>query len=152
VAKLGCLPRCDRTALRLDVTPVEFAARALVYLSLHAAGQPPHVFHLTGGQPVTLADLAAALERSEITLAEVDTATWQERLLALQGMDAAAWLALCRALPDDARARFRTLDLFQAGAVTFDATRALTGLHAAKIARPPIDAALLSRYVTAALR
>jgi thioester reductase-like protein/amino acid adenylation domain-containing protein len=150
VAKLGCLPRCDRTALRLDVTPVDFAARALVYLSLHAADSPPHTFHLSGGQPVTLADLAAALERAGVTLEEVDARAWQERLTALQGEDAAAWLALCRALPAG-HDRFRTLDLFQAGGVTFDATHAQAALRAAKIACPPIDAALLGRYVRTVL-
>jgi len=35
--------------------------------------------------------------------------------------------------------------------VTFDATHARAGLHAAKIACPPIDDALLRRCVTAAL-
>lgn len=153
VAKLGCLPACDRSALRLDVTPVDYAARALVYLSLNAADARPWTFHLAGPRSVSLAELAQALYRAGVDLAEVDAATWQRRLSSLQGEDVPAWLALCRAMPGgDAFARFRTFDLFAATDVTFDQGRTLAGLEGSKIACPAIDGALLDRYVRAALR
>jgi len=92
------------------VTPVDFAARALVYLSLHAGGSAPNTFHLTGGQPVTLADLAVALERAGITLEEVDAATWQERADGAarggRGGVAGAVPGRCRATATTASARW----------------------------------------------
>jgi amino acid adenylation domain-containing protein/thioester reductase-like protein len=156
VAKLGCLPECDRDALKVDMTPVDFAARALVYLSRHAAGRPPDTFHLAGPRPVSLGEIAEALGRAGVVLEVVSAQQWHQRLEALQGEDAAAWLSLCRALDPSGSARlfgrYRTMDLFQAGGITFDMTHALAGLAGSGIECPLIDDALLDRYVTAALR
>jgi pristinamycin I synthase-3/4 len=153
LSRLGCLPRCNRAGLFLDVTPVDYAARALVHLSLHAAGPMGDCFHLTGPRPVSLAELTAALGRAGIPIAEVDAGRWRERLGALEPEDAAACLALCRALPGGGESfeRYRTLDLFQATGVEFDQGRALAGLAGSGIVCPPPDERLLDRYVRAAL-
>jgi amino acid adenylation domain-containing protein/thioester reductase-like protein len=154
LARLGCLPPCDRTALALDVAPVDWVARALVYLSLHAAGD---TFHLAGPRAVSLAEWTAALDRVGVQIEEVDPGRWRDRLLALEADDAeaaAACLALCRALPE-AQARFeqyRTMDLFQATGVRFGMERALAGLAGSGIVCPDVDDALLDRYVALGLR
>jgi thioester reductase-like protein len=139
LARLGCLPPCDRARLRLDVTPVDFAARALVHISLHAAGKEADTFPLASPRAVTLAELAAALERAGLRLEEVDAGRWRERLLALHSHDAeaaAACLALCRGL-----LRCRP-----------GVERVLVELAGAGIICPPVDETLLDRQVSAVLR
>jgi thioester reductase-like protein len=154
LVRLGCLPPCDRGALWLDVAPVDFVARALVYLSLHASSTLGDTFHLCGGRSVSLAELVVALERSGVRIEEVDAACWRERLARLEASDAgAACLALCRALPGhDLFERYRTLDLFQATGVQFGIERARAGLAGSGIHWPVADEALLDRYVSGLLR
>jgi thioester reductase-like protein len=156
LARLGCLPPCDPAALWLDVTPVDYAARALAYLSLHAAGGIGDTFHLAGPRAVSLAELAAALRLAGVRLDEVDAGGWRDRLLRFVSDDpeaAAACLALCRGLPgtDDLFERYRTLDLFQATGVRFGTERTQAGLAGLGIVCVAIDNALLDRYVAAAL-
>jgi thioester reductase-like protein len=153
LARLGCLPARRRDELWLDVAPVDFVARALVYLSLHAGAELGDTFHLPGARSVSLGELVAALGRAGVSIEEVEAGSWKERLMRLEEAEAAACLALCRALPGKAEwfASYRTMDLFQATGVRFGMERAWAGLAGSGIRWPAADAALLDRYVAGAL-
>jgi amino acid adenylation domain-containing protein/thioester reductase-like protein len=153
---LGCLPPVDRRSLLLDVTPVDYCARALVHLSLHPAGpREGGPFHLAGAGQWSLEDLGAGLARRRITIASVNPAAWRERLAALwreKPDAAAACLALCRALPGpESFAPYRTLDLFQASGVVFDMRQTAAGLTGSGIFCPLPTPELLDRYIDHAL-
>jgi hypothetical protein len=139
--------------LFLDVTPVDFAAAALAHLSLHVAGDRDGMtFHLANPHSLSLREIVAAMRSFGIPLEEMESARWQERLGELCRGDpdaASACLALCRLLPsaDDAFARYRTLDLFQATDVDFAQDNTLAGLACSGLACPPPTQELLHKYM-----
>ncbi len=154
LAALGCVPR-RAEELRLDVTPVDFAAAAMAHLSLHAAGAgAPSTFHIANSRSLSLGELLDALRAHGIAVAAVSDAEWRGRLAefgdsARGAPEAAAYLALCRALPGgSAFARQRTLDLFQATGVEFGMKNTLGGLAGSGIACPPPSGTLLRTYLT----
>ncbi len=147
LSRLGCYPDRDADALFLDVTPVDYAAAALVHLSLTVEET---TYHLAGGR-WSLADLVAGLSRQGVALNAVSLDSWQRRLAALEHLDpqsAAACLALCRGFADrDNFARYRTMDLFQATGVTFDTRNTGRGLAGSGIPCPEATPELLDRYI-----
>jgi thioester reductase-like protein len=147
VVRLGCLPELDAAELFFDVTPVEYAAAALVHLSLHAPSG--NTYHIAGAGRASLRMLLDALRERGIRLETVSTPRWRERLGELERAApeaAAACLALCRGLPAEF-AHYRTMDLFQATGVEFDMTNTLAGLAGSGIACPPPTPELIGRYV-----
>ncbi len=145
LARVGAVPRLAAD-LRVDITPIDHAARALATLVLeHASG----TFHVANPQSATLGDLVAALHRAGVRLDEVEPDRWPATVAAAE-LDAlpevaAAVLGLCRG--GESFARVRTCDVFQATGCTFDTTRtsALVGPC------PAPTAALLDLYVERAL-
>jgi amino acid adenylation domain-containing protein/thioester reductase-like protein len=154
LARLGCVPPLGDADLRLDVTPVDFAAAALAHLSLHAADRDGATFHLANAQSLPLCELLAALREFGVRLGDVSAERWRERLAELERAEpeaAAACLALCRSLPDDGFERLRTMDLFQASGVEFGTENARAGLAGSGLACPPPSRELLRKYLAHAL-
>jgi thioester reductase-like protein len=152
LARLGCLPPVPAEGLWLDVTPVNYAAAALVHLSLYAA-EDGATFHLANRRGVSLAMIRDALAAEGVAVPEVAADEWRERVAGLERQApeaAAACLAICRGLPGEF-ARYRTMDLFQATDVVFDTTHTDAGLAGTGIRCPAADMDLLRRYVRAAL-
>ncbi|MGE0495668.1 MAG: AMP-binding protein [Vulcanimicrobiota bacterium] len=115
-----CLPDGDFERLRLDLTPVDFAARSIASL---AAVAPPGVYHLANRRPLSLAEIVASAQRRGYSIARVPATLWLETV---RGDDLFR-LSVPRLLgnPD------RSLDLFLASEVEFDCslTESLTGLR-----------------------
>jgi amino acid adenylation domain-containing protein/thioester reductase-like protein len=152
VARLGVLPRAAIDAserLRFDVTPADWAARALVALSHGPEGA--RVYHLCGPRPVSLAELLDAMRAAGVEIAPVPADEFCARALALPSgeVEATALLSLCRrALATGSRHAMR--DLFLATESTFDASEALSALPDG-LACPRADRPLVERYVALAL-
>jgi len=144
LARVGAVPR-GAGELRVDITPVDHAARALATLVLAGA---TGTFHVANPRSATLDELVLALRRAGVAIAEVEPDAWPERVttaeLALPEV-AAALLGLCRTT--DGYPRGRTYDVFQATGFAFDTAR----VDAAVGRCPPPSEALLDRYVAAAL-
>ena len=144
LAALGCVPEGDHERLRVDVTPVDHAARALARLATSTdAGK---LVHVSSARGASLAELVRALRRRG-PIAIVDAAEFRRRARAALPRDVAMALASSayRLLGGD---RHRDADLFLLTGRAFDTTRA-DGLLGAPC--PVADDALLSRYVDAAL-
>jgi thioester reductase-like protein len=145
LAALGGVPE-GAGDLRLDVTPVDFAAAALAHLSLHAAEGGPSTFHIANPRSLTLRELVAALRSFGLPLATIPAGEWLRKPAGAD--ESAAYLALCRRLPGGgAFERQRTMDLFQATGVAFGTTNTRAGLTGSGIVCPPPDERLLRTYL-----
>jgi amino acid adenylation domain-containing protein/thioester reductase-like protein len=151
---LGCVPIVNADEMFLDVTTVDYAARALVRLALCASGsEGVETFHLAGAGRLSLRMLLDALSKQGFPINEVELSTWNERVTELQRThpeSAAACLALCRGVPDRFR-RHRTMDLFQASGVIFDGRHTQEILADTDIVCPLPTATLIARYIEQAL-
>jgi thioester reductase-like protein len=123
VAELGCVPERAGAALRVDVTPVDYAARAMAHLSL-SAENGLSTFHIASPRGATVSELVQAMRAVGAVVDEVTEDEWAARLRGLSDdpsaeqpaseCASAAYLALCRCLSGRAFERHRTMDLFQA--------------------------------------
>jgi thioester reductase-like protein len=152
LAALSCVPE-GAGGLKLDVTPVDFAAASMAHLSLHATAGGPSTFHIANPRGLALGELIDAMRSYGIAVGTVGEGEWSARLRAFGetargAAESAAYLALCRALPGDtAFARQRTLDLFQATGVEFGMGNTVAGLAGSGIACPPPGPDLLRTYL-----
>ncbi|MCB9742155.1 MAG: AMP-binding protein [Alphaproteobacteria bacterium] len=133
LALLGVAPE-GALALELDITPLQEAADALARLIAQDARGG---FHLAAPRPATLGDLVEALRAEGVAIELTEDAAFTGRLRAARHPDAAAAaLALCRRLDPEAFASLRSLDLFQATGVRFDARRCAEALGGPAIPAP----------------
>ncbi|MBI3270380.1 MAG: amino acid adenylation domain-containing protein [Planctomycetes bacterium] len=152
-AALGCLPEDALVRLKLDVTPVDFAAAALAHLVLRApSGGHSPTFHLANPRSLSLGELVAALRAFGKPIEALPAPAWHARVAATLASrpapdTAAALLALCRCLAPAVYGSYRTLDLFQATGADFRMERAAAGLHGSGLACPPPGADLLAVYL-----
>ena len=136
--------------LSLDITPVDYAAAALVRLSL--VDRPDGAtFHLANPRSLTLAELLDALRAAGVRLEPLAAREFRKRAAGLDPPTAAACLGLCRSLPGRDFDQLRGADLFQATGVRFEQANTTAGLAGSGILCPPPDIALIRRYVIAAL-
>lgn len=147
LAALGVMPDGFDEKLHVDITPVDYAARAMAHLSQNA---PADIYHIAGKTPLSLGRLVAAMTRAGHALGRLAPANWREMLQTreMNTAESAAALGLCRALPPDDYARHRIMDLFQATDVIFDTRKADACLLPAGIIWPETTDALLDLYMS----
>jgi amino acid adenylation domain-containing protein/thioester reductase-like protein len=162
LVELGCIPAREAHRLKMDITPVDYAAAAMAHLSLNCDDDNrPSAWHLANPRSVSLSELADALGECGITIDRVSDDEWTNRSRRRFGDGAAdkaeaseaaaAYLSLCRSMADesgDAFERYRTMDLFQATGVEFAMGRTLAALAGSGVSCPAPDQALLRTYVT----
>ncbi|MBI1216298.1 MAG: amino acid adenylation domain-containing protein [Alphaproteobacteria bacterium] len=147
---IGAVPEGGHDRLMLDVTPVDYAARALSHII--RAGEAG-TFHIANTRGFSLKAILAGLARAERPVAVLPRAQWlaamqsreREGLLSADG--AAAFMALCRCMPRDIFERYRAMDLFQATGIAFDMARTDKALEGSGIVVPAADDALLDIYL-----
>jgi amino acid adenylation domain-containing protein/thioester reductase-like protein len=146
LARLGAVPRIEGAAPRFDLTPIDYASRAMAHL-IRVAPPGALPFHFANPVPATLDDLAAALRRAGIALRDLAFDAWFARVREAGRAVAIALLGTSRALPDRAAGSEsdRPCDLFQASGVVFDT--AVTRAALADLAPPPSGPELIDRYV-----
>lgn len=124
---LGCVPELKED-ISVDITPVDFAASAMMELSLRdMAEATPFTYHIANPDSLRLSDLITALRTTGSNIDSVTPDEFQARIKvaaesnSLSTAESAACLALCRGLTGfDTFDRLRTMDLFQATGITFD--------------------------------
>ncbi len=140
---LGCVPETDASRLRVDVTPVDHAARALA--EVVTSTDPRAIVHVASAHGASLADLLAAV-RAHAPVDVVSPAVFLRAARERLGRDEALALVATsyRLTGVDAQ---READLFLHTDRTFRSLslRAVTGR-----ALPDIDATLLDRYAARA--
>ncbi len=152
LAKLGAVP-AGGSELRLDLTPLPYAADAVAVLALRAeAAGADAVHHVAGAGSASLPDLAAAVRDAGAELAELPPAAWADRARArLADPDVAmAYASLGRVHAPGAR--LRPFDLFLATGADLDADRTRRLLAELGVPAPAADRAFLARLAAAALR
>lgn len=127
LSSLGCAPQVSDD-ISVDITPVDYAAKAVIKLSLAAmASSKFDTYHIANSKSLTLKRLLAAMQTINSGdgkgLEIVSPSQFQKQLLSrvsiLGGAESAACMALCRLTGSDFEF-FRTMDLFQATDVVFD--------------------------------
>jgi thioester reductase-like protein len=142
LAELGCVPRGDHGALRVDVTPVDHAARVIAALLREAPREG--VFHVASGRGATLAQLVEALRAEGARCEEVGAEEFLARARARRSPSVSvALLSLGRLL--GARRQATDLFLLTGRELVCERTEAHTGCKA-----PEVSEGLLRRYVRAA--
>ncbi len=152
IEALGCVPELAED-ISVDITPVDFAASAMMELSLRdMAEASPFTYHIANPDSLPLSDLISALRSAGSKIDSVSPDKFQKRMQAatasnsLGPAESAACLALCRALAgSDTFDRLRTMDLFQATGITFDTTNTF----ARTTRRPPEPKRWLSLRLSA---
>ncbi len=123
LSSLGCAPDVGDD-ISVDITPVDYAAKAVIMLSLAAMAEGKFdTFHIANSQSLTLKRLLACMQLVDAGISIVSSTQFQKQLLSrvsiLGGAESAACMALCRLTGSDFEF-FRTMDLFQATDVVFD--------------------------------
>ncbi len=133
--RFGALPDVD---VRIDLTPVDFAARAIVALSQAAPARTPHTFHLHNPRPADMADVARAASRLGRTVTLVPVEQWRQILTTAGRREAAdrMLMLIARLVDDTLGTRMPPVD----------STRTRDRLGALGLVCPPLDDALLDRY------
>lgn len=146
ISRIAYIPSEYRDSLRIDITPIDYAARAMAHLAAHA---PCGIYHIANADSLSLGFFADQLSAAGFAIKDIPAARFaalvQNRPLDMT--ETAASLALCRILPAAEFARKRTMDLFQATDVAFDTQKADAYLKPAGITCPPVTAALLQCYL-----
>lgn len=147
ISSIGAVPDGQEN-LAVDITPIDFAAAAMLQLSLHdMAGSGAHTYHIANPAPLKFPDLIAALRQLQVRIDCVPLPEFQLRIKRasnsgrIGAAEAAACLALCRS---DAASfeNYRTMDLFQATNIKFDMRNTLSRLLG--LSCPPADSRLMA--------
>jgi myxalamid-type nonribosomal peptide synthetase MxaA len=165
ISSLGCAPALLDT-IAVDITPVDFAARAVVALASHgpatgtaastaaSTASGAATYHIANTENLTLQSFLSYMQKEGMALDIVTPENFRKKLLSrvsiLGGAESAACMALCRS-SGDSFASFRTMDLFQATDVKFDNRNASAVLEPLGIICPPPSSQLLQLYLKAFL-
>lgn len=143
MASLGAAPSGFDDALHVDITPVDYAAKAMVKISL--AGDRD-IYHIANPESLSLGGLLNAVRRTGRKIQSLPLPKWRELAAHsfLTTEETAAILGLCRTLPPEKFNARRAMDLFQATDVVFDLrqTERATGMTC-----PAASDALMDLYM-----
>jgi amino acid adenylation domain-containing protein/thioester reductase-like protein len=149
---LGCLPADLKQDWALDLTPVDFAAKAILGISKKPQ-TGLNTFHIANPEPLLLGNWIKAILNHGVHLEFLPRQEWLMRMqAALQSCTgpekAASLLALCRVLGEEHYQALRALDLFQTTGIRFDTQAADAILHPAGITCPAPSPELLALYLS----
>jgi amino acid adenylation domain-containing protein/thioester reductase-like protein len=123
------------TNYALDLTPVDFAAAAVVQLAVHAPhsaiGQRMHL--QTPQEPVALSSVVSWLREMGYEIEGVSNTEWMKRIAESNPKLASGWLSFEKYFESSTWLQFGSENLQQA-------------LHGTSVACPPLDAELLKRW------
>jgi amino acid adenylation domain-containing protein/thioester reductase-like protein len=146
--QLGSVPDAE---LPVDMVPVDYVARAIVFLSTQPASLGK-AFHLTNPAPIAISDLVAWIRSFGYTLEQLPYETWQARLLNNAGQSDENALYPLLATFASASAGGETGPQQAPVVPHFDCQNTVNGLRHSNIACPPVDTTLLNTYFTYFIR
>lgn len=145
---LGCVPDCDQD-LRLDITPVSYAASAMSELLSYDG--PESTFHIAHPEGLAAMQLFQCLQTLVPALERLDQSAFAERVSSCSRLApsiAAALLGLSRdRRAGDASPEARVVDLFQATNTVFDMTNFEKVLQGTGPAPPKLDDEFVTRLI-----
>ncbi|MEO1069542.1 MAG: thioester reductase domain-containing protein, partial [Cyanobacteria bacterium J06638_6] len=141
--QLGSAPQGD---MPLDILPVDYVSRAIVYLSQRPQSQS-QIFHLIHPQPASSDGLFAACRRAGYPIQRVPYSQWHEQLQAIaQGADDHPLYPLVSLF--SSRRESSTPEP-QAAELPFDCQNTQAGLAHAPFTCPALDESLFATYLKA---
>ena len=152
IIRLGAVPEGQHNSIALDVTPVDYAAKAIAYIGLKS---PDGTYHVANKGGFTLKMILDALKKRGIKLKILSSGKWRVEAQAkeLSQEESAAFMALCRLMPGKKDfEQLRSMDLFQATNVDFDQTNVWQYLKSTPIIAPKPDTNLLDKYIKLMLK
>ena len=154
LCQLGCISDC-LPELCFDLTPVDFAAEAMVHLAFSLrVTSAPRIYHIANPPSVSLRRLTACLRSVQPNLATVPHQEFCRRIAAVaEEAHPLGWLGLRRWISGDQSPTFdRAVNLFQATGVEFDMANTVNGLKNCDIVCPPADDRLLTQLIRRILK
>jgi thioester reductase-like protein len=119
LTNLKRIPKIKSEEMKIDITPVDFAAKSCIALSRSVANK--HIFHIANPKSLGLDQLLNILKEYGITLDEVSIEEYVENCKSLGEEDSYLYLSISRGFVQrDEFTPIRPLDLFQATGVQFD--------------------------------
>ncbi len=150
IARARCIPIESNLDLAFDVTPVDYAATALLHLAARAQeNKRVLTFHVAGSQPATLSRLIDAMRSAGVPVSREPLQTFRRRLEGSGALiDRVAGFGLTQnAAPTESNHFYRPIDLFQATHVRFDDAATRKALAGIPLCAPTPSHELLSMYV-----
>lgn len=136
--------------IKFDAIPVDYAAKALVYISNKSLAS---CYHIVNTNAMSYAMILTEMEKLNCKLRSVNLNTWLRKIYN-NTQYATLHMALCRILNAETKShfmnyfeRYKTMDLFQATGVVFDQTNTLNALKNSNIHLPTDNNLLLSFYI-----
>lgn len=137
----------------LDVTPVDFVARAVVYLALHGERSHGRRFGFANPRPMPYAEIFAVATEMGYSMKPLDYSRWRQDLLhvAEAGGDNALvpFLPLFEELPDlpSSREPAPLTESRTIPSMLYDDSNLKAALEGSDIRCPPLDVALVKTYM-----
>ena len=146
--EIGSLPIGKWPTIKLDVTPVDYAAKALVYLSLLPQSK---CYHLANNDGFSLQMILNCLKEQRNDLKLDSNDKWLKKMQQKSWHNphiTATYLALCRIISEGEEfVRYRTMDLFQATNIVFNRQNTEQALKESNIVCPQANKQLLEKYL-----
>lgn len=152
--RLGQVPKGEEERLKVDITPVDYAAKAVAQIASKRAVQPGRTYHIANSTALSMAELVEAFRDFGKPVRWVSEREWQSALNKLKATDqnSIIMLALCRSLKGGPEySQYRQFDLFQATDTVFDCNNTREALGASELCCPAADTMLLKLYIGKAL-
>lgn len=146
IVSLGYYPAGNWQQLEMDVTPVDYAAKAITVI----AGQNQiGCYHIANQSRFNFQQILKCLKEKTI-LKAIANSEWNSlfaKFLSSNAKQAIAYLSLCRTQSEIKYSHFRVLDLFQSTNFSFDMENTITTLRDINIVCPPAETSLLKLYI-----
>jgi amino acid adenylation domain-containing protein/thioester reductase-like protein len=140
--QLGSIPNQD---IRLNLSPVDYVSKAIVYLSRHKEllGK---AFHLVNPQPLPLSEMVNYIRSLGYPVEQVLYDKWRSQLINTADSPENALYPLISIFSEEASDRDSNTKSKDSAVQQFDCQNTLTGLAETSIVCPPVNAELFSAY------
>lgn len=145
ISSIGSIPAGIKDNIFVDITPIDYAAKAMVHISLTGNQE---IYHIANDKGLALAGLIESINRNRRSIKELSPSRWKELVdnKAITVEETAACMSLCR-YSDDEYKKHRIMDLFQATNVNFDCSNTINDLQGSGIICPSITDSLIDLYL-----
>lgn len=144
--QLGSIPKLDLT---IDMTPVDYVSRSIVYLSRKGESLGK-VFHLVNPQPLALSELAQTLYKLGYPLRQIGYSEWQQQVnQSVQDSQENCLNAILPLLIEKIpNTELSYLEISSLGAQAFSSKNTLESIANTTLSCPPVDTKLIQTYLS----
>lgn len=141
--QMQCAPRLEYS---ISLTPVDYASKAIVHLSMQSESLGK-VFHILNPQTLSWNDMVQELRDSGHLIEWLAYKEWQSMLANLKSAETNALSPIRTLLTENLDDRLTYLESFLRASQAFDCKNTLRGLAGTSVVCPPTNAQLLRTYL-----